>query len=152
MVVGIISTWRRRWRGPKRGVARGITVFGSPGFGDPDRLQELLSENNEVMRWATERSLALSDEPDGLSTLEGVMNDWAVDPEIGHRLGNEVGLFLGNIIVKSVEGSHWSVWPNGHPVVRLVSGRDVDVTALVDQRLKGKGMSLADVYLKALSD
>jgi hypothetical protein len=127
-------------------------VYGTPGFEDPDRLRELLSKHDEVLHWAAERNLALSDEPEGLTALDGALNEWAVDPVIGHRLGNEVGLYLGSAIVKSVEGARWSVWPNGHPVVRLVSGRDLDVTALVDQRLQGKGMSLPDVYSKALDD
>jgi len=127
-------------------------VYGTAGFGDPDRLQELLSKHDEVLHWAAERNLVLSDESEGLSALDGALNEWAVDPVIGYKLGNEVGLYLGNVIVKSVGGAHWSVWPNGHPVVRLVSGRDLDVTALVDQRLEGKGMSLPDVYSKALND
>jgi hypothetical protein len=127
-------------------------VYGTAGFGNPDRLQELLSKHDEVLHWAAERNLVLSDESEGLSALDGALKEWAVDPVIGHKLGNEVGLYLGNVIVKSVEGAHWSVWPNGHPVVRLVSGRDLDVTALVDQRLEGKGMSLPDVYSKALND
>ena len=127
-------------------------MTGTPGFGDPDRLQELLSAHNEVLRWAAERNLALSDEPEGLSALDGALDKWAMDPVIGHKLGNEVGLYLGNVIVKSVGGAHWSVWPNGHPVVRLVSGRDLEVTALMGQRLKGIGMSLPDVYAKTLND
>ena len=150
--MSIITTWRRRWRGPQRGPARGIAVYGTPGFEDSDRLRELLSKHDEVLHWAAERNLALSDEPEGLSALDGALNEWAADPVIGHKLGNKVGLYLGNAIVKSVEGARWSVWPNGHPVVRLISGRDLDVTALVDHRLQGKGMSLPDVYSKALND
>jgi hypothetical protein len=125
-------------------------VFGAPGFENPDRLEELLSMRDEVLNWATERKFALHEGPEGLLALDGVLNEWAVDPAIGHKLENEVGLYLGNVIVKNVEGARWSVWPNGHPVVRLLSGRDLDVTALVGQRLQRKGKSLPDVYSKAL--
>ena len=149
--MSIVSSWRR-WRGPKRGIARGIVVFGSPGFEDSDRLQELLSGHNEVLHWAAERDLALSDEPEGLSTLDEALDEWTQDPAIGSGIGNEVGLFLGHVIVKNIEGARWSVWPNGHPIVRLVSGRDVDVTALADQRLEGIGMSLPYLYAKALCE
>jgi hypothetical protein len=148
--VSTISKWRRRWLGPKRAPARGIAVLGTPRFEDPDSLQELLSRHDEVLQWAAERNLALSDEPEGLMELDGALDKRAVAPVIGHELGNELGLYLGTVIVKNVEGARWCVWPNGHPIVRLVSGQDLDVTALVDQRLRGKGMSLPDVYLKAL--
>jgi hypothetical protein len=147
-----MSTSSRRWRGPKQGIARGVAVFGSPGFEDPDRLKELLSHRNEVPRWATEHELELSDQPEGLSTLDSVLDNWNAEPEIGPKLANEVGLYLGNVIVENIEGAHWSVWPNGHPVIRLSSGHELDVTALVSQHLQGKEKSLSDLYLRALND
>lgn len=127
-------------------------MYGSPGFDDPDRLEEQLSTHNEVLHWAVERTLDLSTQPEGLSTLDRALNDWSADPAIGPKLANQVGLYLGNAIVKNVEGSHWCVWPNGHPVVRLSSRREMDVTALVSQRLQGKGRSLPNLYLQALND
>jgi hypothetical protein len=126
-------------------------VFGPPGHDDPERLKELLSKHDQVPRWAGERHLVLSDGPEGLIALESVLNDWRVDPVIGHMLSNEVGLYLGGMIVETIEGAHWAVWPNGHPVVRLSSNRDIDVTDLVSQRLQGKGRSLPDVYAQALN-
>jgi SAM-dependent methyltransferase len=34
------------------------------------------------------------------------------------------------VIVATIAGARWRLWPNGHPVVRLASGRDLDVAAM----------------------
>jgi hypothetical protein len=145
------SRWRRLARGPKHGIAKGLVVFGNPGFQDPKRLRELLAMHDDVPRWASERHIQLSNEPDGLETLDRALDEWATDPAIGHKLGNEVGVYLGNMMVGTVPGARWTVWPNGHPVVGLVSGREVDVTALVSQRLRHVGQSLPEIYSNALN-
>jgi hypothetical protein len=94
----------------------------------------------------------LSNEPDALATLDDVLDVWATDPSIGPLLANEVGVYLGNMIVGNVEGARWTVWPNGHPVVGLTSGRQVDVTDLVSQRLRSGGRSLPDIYEESMKD
>jgi hypothetical protein len=48
---------------------------------------------------------------------------------------NEVGLYLGSLIVATVPGACWVMWPNGHPVVGFASGRELDTTAIVRERL-----------------
>lgn len=61
----------------------------------------------------------------------------------------EAGLFVGSVIVATVTGARWRLWPNGHPVVHLASGRDLDVAAMASDRV-GKGAPrLADVYADA---
>jgi hypothetical protein len=37
-------------------------------------------------------------------------------------------------LVKVVEGASWHVWPNGHPVVRVIPKRDIDVVDLAEKR------------------
>jgi hypothetical protein len=59
------------------------------------------------------------------------------------------GLFLGTVIVSTIHGAHWRLWPNGHPVVRLVPGRDLDVIALANDRLRSGQPRLAAVYADA---
>jgi hypothetical protein len=66
-------------------------------------------------------------------------------------LGNEIGLYLGTVIVRNVLGARWHAWPNGHPVVRLHSGRELDVIALVGQRLRDGGPELLSIYSEAAS-
>jgi hypothetical protein len=148
-IVGAIAKWRRTWRGPKRGLARGIAVFGAPGFEDPDALENLLSRHDELTTWAASDNLVLTQDPEGLAAIEGLLDHWYADPTIGHKLSNEVGVFLGTVIVKNVPGARWTVWPNGHPVIRLASGREMDVTALVDQRLNGNGQDLSQLFSQA---
>jgi len=143
------SAWRRRKVRPGRNVAKGLVVFGNPGFQDPKQLNELLFAHDDVPRWASERDVPLSNEPDCLVTLDGVLDEWAADPKIGPQLANEVGVYLGNMIVGNVPGARWTVWPNGHPVVGLSSGSQLDVTDLVGQRLRSGGESLPDIYSNA---
>jgi hypothetical protein len=53
------------------------------------------------------------------------------------------------VIVATIAGARWRLWPNGHPVVRLASGRDLDVAAMASDRV-GKGVPLlVDVYTDA---
>jgi hypothetical protein len=62
---------------------------------------------------------------------------------------SDAGLFLGTVIVSAIHGAHWRLWPNGHPVVRLASGRDLDVIALANERLRSGQPRLAEVYADA---
>jgi hypothetical protein len=60
-----------------------------------------------------------------------------------------VGLFLGSVLVATVSGARWHLWPNKHPVVRLADGRDYDVVALVDDRLRTGTPTLPTVLAAA---
>jgi hypothetical protein len=145
------SAWQRRKGEPKHDAAKGLVVFGNPAFQDPKKLNELLFAHDDVSIWAGERNVQLSNEPDGLVTLDDVLDEWVADPVIGPKLANEVGVYLGNMIVRNVPGARWTVWPNGHPVVGLASGSEVDVTALVGQRLRSGGKGLPVIYSNAMN-
>jgi len=43
------------------------------------------------------------------------------------------------------------VWPNGHPVVRLASGRELDVVAMGATRVREGTPQLADAFADAAS-
>ncbi len=144
-------TWRR-WRpGPKHGLARGVAVFGPSGSNDQQALTALLARCEALRTWASGHEVALTDDPGSLSALDRNLDAWAAVPEIGPTLGNETGLYLGTVIVNHVRGARWHTWPNGHPVIRLGSGRELDVIALVRQRLAGQGRDLPIVYADAAS-
>ena len=64
-------------------------------------------------------------------------------------LGNEAGLFLATVIIASVAGARWRVWPNGHPVVRLASGRELDAVAVGDDRVSKGAPRLTAAYADA---
>ena len=140
--------FRCRWMGPKHGVARGVSVFGSPGFDNPDRLKELIHSCERLRTWSREHGLALNDDPESLALLDQRLDSWNSDPSHHGKvdLSNEVGAYLGNVIVKHIDGSKWKVWPNGHPVIQLRSGTDLDVTAMANERINHSGSSLESIY------
>jgi hypothetical protein len=140
--------------GHKHGVARGVVVYGSPGFRDPDRLRDLGLRCDRLRRWASEHDLTLDDEPASLTALDERLDSWNSDPSHHGKvdLANEVGMYLGAVIVKHVPGSQWTLWPNGHPVIRLRSGIELDVTRLSNERLNHSGLGLTDLYVQAQTD
>jgi hypothetical protein len=147
----VVSQWRQWLPGPKHGVARGVAVFGRPGFArDVDGLNEVLGRCPALHSWAEGRGLALSGVPEDLQMLDqeldGQPDDALLTPPAG-----EVGLFLGSVIVNSAVGAQWRVWPNGHPIVVTTSGRELDVVALANRRLSTDGARLADVYADAVA-
>ncbi|TWP33981.1 DUF6278 family protein [Leekyejoonella antrihumi] len=75
---------------------------------------------------------------------------------VGHRLsrhqcthrdraGRRDRTYLGSVIVAAAPGATWTVWPNGHPVVSLASGRDIEVVAVASQRVASGAPSLRGV-------
>lgn len=135
-------------RGPKRGIARGVAVFGSAE--DADGLASQLGQRDELERWLAERGDTLTDTPADLVLVDGAIDDWKEQPDIGPKLGNTVGLFLGSVLVRQVEGARWHAWPNGHPVVRLKSGHEYDVVALAGQRVQLGTPPLASILTDAM--
>lgn len=142
-------SWRRWLPGPKHGIARGTVVFGSAGFDKPDQLLNQLARCPALRTWAGDRDIVLDDAPESLPALDGLLPAWSAEPEIGPRLGNEVGLYLGTVIVTNVASATWHVWPNGHPIVRLPSGTDLDVIAQVYRRLTSQEATLMSIYMAA---
>jgi hypothetical protein len=137
--------------GHKYGVARGVAVYGSPGFRDNDRLRDLVLRCDGLRRWASNHDLTLDDGPESLAKLDEHLDSWNSDAS--HHgavdLANETGKYLGTVIIKHVPGSQWTLWPNGHPVIRLRSGAELDVTRLSNERLNHSGLGLADLFSQA---
>lgn len=138
---------RRFWRrGPKRGMARGVSVFGSPGATqDAAGLSDLLEHHEALAHWLALRGLKLRYDAEGLASVEAAIDAWRGDPEIAPMLGNEVGTYLGAVIVREVPGAEWHVWPNGHPVIRAGHRNEIDVVALAHRRLATGQPSLSSV-------
>jgi hypothetical protein len=137
--------------GPKHGVARGTAVYGSASADDPDVLATLMSRCELLRVWSLEHGVQLDDDPESLALVDGHLDAWNADASHHGNvdLVNEVGAYLGSVIVAHVAGSTWAVWPNGHPVVRLLTGRDLDVIELVGQRTRHLGSNLASVFASA---
>ncbi|MCZ4123782.1 DUF6278 family protein [Streptomyces sp. H39-S7] len=123
MDIPFLDKWRKRH--PE---APGVVVRG----GDPDAasVTELLAECDLLRAQAEDAGVELDDSPGSLTALDQLVPQWRDDPEVLPWLGNDAGLYLGTVIVRTVPGAVWQVWPNGLPVVRLESGREIDVVGI----------------------
>jgi hypothetical protein len=68
---------------------------------------------------------------------------------VRRALDNDCGLYLGTVIVGHQPHARWHVWPNGHPVIRLASGRELDVVAAVHDQAHAAQSRLATLYAAA---
>ncbi|MEU9184231.1 DUF6278 family protein [Streptomyces sp. NPDC048484] len=121
MNIPFLGHWRKK-RGPDGGAA----VF-SDSESDREGVAELLSECELLRSQAHQAGIALDDTAASLEALDQLLPRWRDDEESLPWLGNDAGLYLGTVIVRTVPGAVWEVWPNGRPVVRLESGREIDV-------------------------
>lgn len=142
------QSWRRWLPGPKHGIARGIVVYGSRGSQhDPEQVTDLLSSCRRLRDWARGHQVNLDDHPASLAAL-----DRSLDPrrdEAVSLLETEGGLYVGTVLVRSLPHADWHIWPNGHPVVQLSSGRTLDVIALVSGQASTGRLHLAALYADA---
>jgi Family of unknown function (DUF6278) len=132
-----------------------VAVYGVPRP-DPEQLDGLLGRCEQLRTWARAHGFELEGVPDDLGLLDEVLGQASdqVSGELGGPLrmaavGNQAGLFLGTVIIATVADARWRLWPNGHPVVRLSSGRDLDVVAMANDRVSNGAPLLADVYADA---
>ncbi|MCD9140746.1 DUF6278 family protein [Streptomyces albireticuli] len=121
MNIPFLDSWRKR-HGPAHGVA-----LADGADRDPEGLAELLSECELLRDQAQSAGVALDDTPASLEALDQLQPRWREDPELLPWLGNDAGLYLGTVVIRTVAGAGWWIWPNGQPVVRLANGREIDV-------------------------
>ncbi|MGQ4429352.1 MULTISPECIES: DUF6278 family protein [unclassified Streptomyces] len=96
---------------------------------DPEGIAELLSECELLRAQAAREGVQLDDSVDSLEAVDQLVPRWRDDEETLPRLGNDAGLYLGTVIVRTVLGAAWEIRADGQPVVRLDSGREFDVVA-----------------------
>lgn len=110
-----------------------IPFLGHPnekhGVPDPEGIAELLAECELLRSQASREGVQLDDSARSLEALDQLLPRWRDDEEVLHWLGNDAGLYLGTVLVRTVPGATWAIWPSGQPVVRLASGREFDVVA-----------------------
>ncbi|MBO8185338.1 DUF6278 family protein [Streptomyces spirodelae] len=94
---------------------------------DPESAAQLLSECELLREQARGAGVELDDSVESLRALDQLLPHWREDPEVTPWLGADAGLYLGTVVVRTVPGARWVLWPDGQPVVRLPSGREVDV-------------------------
>ncbi|MFI9341041.1 DUF6278 family protein [Streptomyces sp. NPDC052773] len=116
------------------------------GAVDPAGIAELLAECELLRSQAGEAGVRLDDTAASLEALDQLPPRWRDDAEMLLRLGNDAGLYLGTVIVRTVPGAAWEIRPDGQPVVLLASGREVDVVA-VGQEWAANGVpELSQLY------
>ncbi|MFJ9667776.1 DUF6278 family protein [Streptomyces sp. NPDC101219] len=97
------------------------------GFPDPEGIADLLAECELLRSQASRAGVRLDDSPASLEALDQLVPGWRDDEDTLNWLGNDAGLYLGTVIVRTVPGALWEIRSDGQPVVRLDSGRVFDV-------------------------
>ncbi len=120
MNIPFLDSWRKR-HGPSHGVA-----LPDVAARDPEGLAALLSECELLRAHAQSAGVVLDDSPASLEALDQLQPRWRDDPELVPWLGNDAGLYLGTVIVRTVTGAGWWLRSDGQPVVRLANGREID--------------------------
>ncbi|MFQ6852053.1 DUF6278 family protein [Streptomyces sp. 35M1] len=143
MNIPFLDNWRKRQGGTQSGTLAAAVET------DPDGVAELLAECELLRVRAGQQGLELDDTPASLAALDQLPPRWRDDPEELPWLGNDAGLYLGTVIVRTVPGAAWDIWPSGRPVVRLESGREIDVvSAGLDWSMAGSP-ELSQVYAES---
>ncbi|AXI77634.1 DUF6278 family protein [Peterkaempfera bronchialis] len=112
----------------------------------------LLAECELLREQADEAGVVLDDSRASLAALDQLLPRWRDDPEASEWLGNDAGLYLGTVIVRTVPGAVWRIWPDGRPVVLLRAGRELDVVRMGHGWATDGYPELAAVYAEVEED
>jgi hypothetical protein len=140
MNIPFLGNWRKR-----HDQARGTAVM-TAREADPQGVAQLLSECELLRARAASAGVGLDDSAASLEALDQLLPRWRDDPDELPWLGNDAGLYLGTVIIRTVPGALWQVWPNGRPVVRLASGREIDVVEAGHEWAADGAPELSHVY------
>jgi hypothetical protein len=138
MEIPFLDKWRK-WQT----LANGVSVMA------PEGALDLFAECDLLRAQASAVGIELDDTVASLELLDQLPPRWRDDPDVLSWLGNDAGLYLGTVIVRTVPGAVWQVWPNGQPVVRLASGRELDVVATGHDWAESGTPELSQLYLEA---
>ncbi|MFD9353531.1 DUF6278 family protein [Streptomyces sp. NPDC060031] len=121
MNIPFLDNWLNRHETERgAGLAAALAV-------DPAGINELFAECELLRDQARRAGLELDGSPASLEALDQLMPRWRRDPEVVPWLGNDAGFYLGTVIIRTIPGTAWQVWPNGQPIIRLASGRELNV-------------------------
>ncbi|KPC79048.1 MULTISPECIES: DUF6278 family protein [Streptomyces] len=143
MNIPFLDNWRKRQGGTREmALAAAVEI-------DPDGVAELFAECELLRATAGQCGLELDDSPASLSALDQLPPIWRDDPEELPWVGNDAGLYLGTVLVRTVPGAAWDILAGGKPVVRLTSGREIDVVAAgLDWAMSGSP-ELSEMYAES---
>ncbi|MEU6853563.1 DUF6278 family protein [Actinacidiphila alni] len=123
------------------------------GAPDPGTMAELLGECPLLRARAADSGVDLDDTPESLTALDQLAPDWrdGEEDELS-GLGNDAGLYLGTVVVRTVPGAAWTLRPNGDPVVRLASGREIEVVEIGHAWAESGSPELSQVLAESSED
>ncbi|MFE9662497.1 DUF6278 family protein [Streptomyces sp. NPDC005955] len=146
MKIHFLDKWRIRR--PDRSTAVLASAFES----DPEGVGELFGECDLLRSQAGDAGLELDDTVASLSGLDQLLPRWRDDPELLPWLGNDAGLYLGTVVVRTVSGAAWRLRSDGVPLVRLASGREIAVVQAGLEWAANGAPGLSQVYAEAAED
>jgi hypothetical protein len=115
-----------------------VAVYGVPRRPNPELLDKPPGRCDQLRAFAGAHGFELDGSPQDLALLDQAIDQATTGlsgpPRIGAALA-EAGPFLGSVIVATVVGTRWRLWPNRHPVVQLAWGRDLDVAVMASDRV-----------------
>jgi hypothetical protein len=124
MNIPFLGNWRKHDGAKATGGA--VAIAGDSAGSADEGIAALLAEC-ELLRAQAERAgVDLDDSAASLEALDQMVPGWRDDEELLPWLGNDAGLYLGTVIVRTVPGAVWEL-RDGHPVVLLATGREIDV-------------------------
>ncbi len=117
-----------RWR-DGHGPSRAVAVFGLEEE-LPQAIGRLMEQCPSLRAAAGTDAPRLDGSPESLDLVDRILAD-APDP--GGRLRTDAANYLGTVLVRSMPGATWRIWPNGHPVV-VIGPDEVDLIAELADR------------------
>jgi hypothetical protein len=142
MGISFVDKWRRRNTRPAVAVPQTMAD-------DQEGITELLAECDLLREQALASGVELDDTAESLAALDQLMPRWRDDPQRMDWLGNDAGLYLGTVIVRTVRGAAWQVTPDGRAVIRLASGRELDVVEAGHEWAQGGTPELSQSHAEA---
>ena len=121
MNIPFLDNWRKR-----HGDVHNASIADAASS-EPEGAAQLLSECELLRDQAGDAGVELDDSVESLAALDQLLPRWREDPEITPWLGSDAGLYLGTVLVRTVPDAEWRLRQDGQPVVRLGSGRELDV-------------------------
>ena len=135
--------WKRRRRGTRPGDMAILRSADGSDIPSSEEIGEIMALGFEELAG---RGVALDGSPASLDLLDQAIDGWP--PDVAARLGNDVGAYLGTVLVTS--GAEWQAGPGGRPIVRLASGRELDVIDMAHSRLAEGAPRLGELARTAL--
>ncbi|WNI18586.1 DUF6278 family protein [Actinacidiphila sp. ITFR-21] len=119
---------------------------------DGTGIAELLAECELLRARAADDGVELDNLEGSLAALDQLVPSWRDDPEALAELGNDAGLYLGTVVVHTVPGAAWQIWPDGRPTVRLASGREIDTVEIGHSWADSGSPELSQILAEAAED